>query len=362
MNKRSKFAGLALSATLAAGTLFTVAPAGITYANEQTAVAFSDLDPTGDDYQPILALAERGIIKGYPDGTYKPGRDITRQQAAKIIAGALELDTKNVKDPGYTDLSKDSEYYGPIAALTEAGILSGTVKDGKKVINPASNLSRAQMAKIIAEAYDLDHEVSYTAPFTDVTADEWHAGYVQALYNLGITKGVGNVYAENDFVTRGQMAMFIHRAENSGEAVKTVEAARDLIYDFLESKSEVKDNNGVVIVETAFDRETGVYDVFIDADTNIASLLSALGKLKEVGLLSEDITKLGLTHLKVADNKPVDLTKDFDAAVNTLTQQVIDEVLRDGKISSHNIPVEATITVGKYTLKEEITLNGNLKR
>ena len=52
---------------------------------------------SSEEGQAIINLAQRGIISGYPDGTFKPENSITRTQAAKILAGILKLDTVHVK-------------------------------------------------------------------------------------------------------------------------------------------------------------------------------------------------------------------------------------------------------------------------
>ena len=39
----------------------------------------------------ILALVDQGIIKGYPDGTFRPYQYITRGDAAVMVARALGL-------------------------------------------------------------------------------------------------------------------------------------------------------------------------------------------------------------------------------------------------------------------------------
>lgn len=60
-------------------------------------IIFPDINPTNEEGKAIIQLAERGIISGYTDGTFKPANPITRTQAAKILAGILKLDTVHVK-------------------------------------------------------------------------------------------------------------------------------------------------------------------------------------------------------------------------------------------------------------------------
>ena len=79
--------------------------------------SFSDVKESHADFEGISTLYAAGIISGYPDGTFKPDTNVTRGQAAKMIAGALKLDTKEVEDPKFTDISASNPYYGSIAPL-----------------------------------------------------------------------------------------------------------------------------------------------------------------------------------------------------------------------------------------------------
>ena len=47
---------------------------------------FKDVPPTKHFAESVNELAERNVIGGYPDGTFKPSNSITRGQAAAIIA------------------------------------------------------------------------------------------------------------------------------------------------------------------------------------------------------------------------------------------------------------------------------------
>ena len=42
-------------------------------------------------YKHIEYLAQQGVVRGYVDGYYRPGRYVTRDQMAVYIARAFEL-------------------------------------------------------------------------------------------------------------------------------------------------------------------------------------------------------------------------------------------------------------------------------
>ena len=83
---------LAMASALATSAIIIAPPA-------HAKIIFPDINPTNEEGKAIIQLAERGIISGYMDGTFKPANPITRTQVAKILAGILKLDTVHVKIP-----------------------------------------------------------------------------------------------------------------------------------------------------------------------------------------------------------------------------------------------------------------------
>lgn len=136
-NKRNKF----LTATAAALAVTAVAVAPVSAASP-----FSDVKESHADFDGIATLYAAGIISGYPDGTFKPDTNVTRGQAAKMIAGALKLDTKDVENPNFTDIDASNPYYGSIAALVELKVISGY---GDKTFRPNQTITHGDLAKIL---------------------------------------------------------------------------------------------------------------------------------------------------------------------------------------------------------------------
>ncbi|WP_158232084.1 S-layer homology domain-containing protein [Sporosarcina sp. P16b] len=213
MKKSSKASHKLFKATLAT-TVATGAFVAAVPMVTNAAVSFKDVKPGVHYYEPVLELAGRGVVKGYDDGTYRPNASVTRAQSAKILAHVLDLDTTNVKDPGFSDVKKGTPYYGPIAALAQAGYIKGYEENGVKTFKPNDNLKRSQMAKILTLGFDLEESALAANRFKDVKPTDAYAGYVAALLALDITTGTTpTTFAPNGLVTRGQMATFVVRTE-----------------------------------------------------------------------------------------------------------------------------------------------------
>lgn len=175
----------------------------------QTDANFKDVHADTEQGKAIQSLVDRNIVSGYDDGTFRPSNPVTRGQIAKILAGALNLDTENVTNPNFSDVPTTHPNYKYIAALENAGIINGS----KGKYNPNNPVTRGQVAKILTIAYELEI-LGGDAPFTDIKGHEFEL-YIWALYSNNITTGVTpTTYGVYQPVTRGQLAVFIKRIEN----------------------------------------------------------------------------------------------------------------------------------------------------
>ncbi|KGR91902.1 hypothetical protein CD30_03075 [Ureibacillus massiliensis 4400831 = CIP 108448 = CCUG 49529] len=187
----------------AAALLFTVP---VTISAKAEGLSFKDVPKDADYYPFVQKLTKFKILGGYEDNTFKPTQYVTRAQAASILAKVLELDLTNVKDPGFSDVSKENSHYAAIAKLTEMGVFSKQEK-----FNPNNPLTRAQMAAILVPAFNLKSDEIKTYP--DVKKDDWHYHVVGTFGALNITAVEGN-YNPNGYVKRANLAAFIVRLIN----------------------------------------------------------------------------------------------------------------------------------------------------
>lgn len=84
---------------------------------------FSDVDVTHPEYPYLVELKNRGIIMGYPDGTFRPDKTLTRGQMAKIIALSFEL--KGTHKAIFTDVTKSNQYNPTIYSLLANKVTNG---------------------------------------------------------------------------------------------------------------------------------------------------------------------------------------------------------------------------------------------
>ena len=151
-----------------------------------SAKEFSDVPQTKHYAEAVYDLAERHIIGGYPDGTFSRGIQSQGDRQQLSSRKMIDLDTTNVKNPGFKDVSTANGYYKAIAAMANKGIISG-YGDGR--FGPNDPIKRGQMASILVKAFDLPREYVYNHPFKDIGNSQSHVDNILAIYALGITSG-----------------------------------------------------------------------------------------------------------------------------------------------------------------------------
>ena len=188
----------------------------------KSAQPFPDVPPSKHFAEAVNDLAARAIIGGYPDGTFKPGNSITRGQAAAIIVKMTKLDTVNVKDPKFKDVTMANGYYKAIATLADKGVING-YGDGR--FGPNDFITRAQMASILIKAFELPLYRDPDYGFKDVVHKNSHRDGIYSLYQLGLTTGTSpTTFSPNDSITRGQAAKLLKASEEVKAGILTLHA------------------------------------------------------------------------------------------------------------------------------------------
>jgi hypothetical protein len=112
---------------------------------------FTDVSDANVHAANIDVMAEAGVVAGFPDGTFRPGLSITRGQLASLLARAEGL--APAEPPyGFTDIA-GSVHAGSIQALADAGIVEG-FPDG--TFGVGAPIRRDQTASLLARWLELD--------------------------------------------------------------------------------------------------------------------------------------------------------------------------------------------------------------
>jgi uncharacterized repeat protein (TIGR02543 family) len=156
----------------------------------------------------ITEAVQQGIVSGYQDGTFKPNALITRAEFSVMLAKALKLDGQGAP-LGFIDAKNIGAWAKvSVAQAAEAGIISGYSDNS---FRPGANITRTELAVMIARAYSTEAATAGSSGFTDESEiPDWARGAVSLVKELGIVSGKnGNKFAPQDTATRAEAVTMI---------------------------------------------------------------------------------------------------------------------------------------------------------
>ncbi len=157
-----------------------------------------------------LYLKAFGYISGYPDGTFKPEKDITRAEMVRIMfefsneaKAALNKQTEPLNN--FKDVPTDhwAKQYIEIAA--QVGLVSGY---GNGIFKPNNNITHAEALTMIMNVHSLRQAVG-------TWDDPWPNNYLKyALFHGYIENGSNFETLTLDNAKRGDVAIYISKVRN----------------------------------------------------------------------------------------------------------------------------------------------------
>ncbi len=192
-----------------------------------SAAAFSDVTSNYNWAKDAIAkLADDGVIAGYPDGTFKPGNNITKEEAISLLArmlGASEPLNSRVVSLSNVLFENTLKSYNTYAKEAAAYLMYKKVlsEDDLTTYLSASNkgepLKRYEAATLLAKCLGgevwLKSNPDVTLSFADAADVPAAArGYVYFASEAGVMQGMeNNKFVPMGDVTRAQIAVMIHR-------------------------------------------------------------------------------------------------------------------------------------------------------
>jgi len=131
-------------------------------------------------------IYQQTFLNGYPDGTFRPDRNISRAEVAAALTRALGLGSSTIA-PAYPDVPATHWAASAIQIMKEEGIMIG---DTSGKFRPDAPITRAEVATAllrllkVAPLQNLPFSI-----FPDVPATYWAAGYIAAMQGKGYING-----------------------------------------------------------------------------------------------------------------------------------------------------------------------------
>lgn len=150
-------------------------------------------------YSDVARAVAAGYIQGFPDGTMRPDALISRQEAAAVMARVMLPGVTRTRALAFSDAASIPAWSrNSIAVMAEAGYLSG-YPDGS--IRPFANISRAEVAAIVGKGLGIT--VTPTIAVTGYNVRDYGARgdgstddteAIQDAVDVAYARGGGTVY------------------------------------------------------------------------------------------------------------------------------------------------------------------------
>lgn len=303
--------------------------------NSETFAQMSDIENHWAKKE-IGILAEKGVLEGYSDGTFRPENHITKVEFYKTINALLGFDREI--DVVYPDVKKNDWFYHEVRKGAAAGYLS---LEGK--INPNVPITREEAARIIGIAFGLENDgVEVAEGFVDGKEISQSAkGYVGVLKEKGYIEG----YPDGSFKPRGN----ITRAE---ACKMIVNVSGNIVKTPGEYTQNVNGNMVVTVPGVVLKDMTIEGDLYISEGVSngpiIIKNVNVKGEVYITAGEKNNITFENSSMKKVVVNREGSKLEFKKSKVNTL------------EICSKNVHIKYDGEVDKLIAKEDVNINDKL--
>lgn len=272
-------------------------------ASSAMAVSFSDVTKSGSSgwaYDYIMDLAQKGVINGYDDGTYKPENFVSFLETISLLDGvmapsATEKTEALAKHKAYLANFSDITWgHDRVAVALERGVITktdleqardaGMLKNGTKVYN-----SRYTVAMMTARALQLKEKSVSILAYKDLKdIAEAGRGYISALIDAGILHkdGRDGSFLPKESIKRSEMA-------------KIIKIAYDYAASHKQTELEKKTENGTLVEAYEVGKVSYIVYTPKNSSTNTSAKLDSDTKIVDKN--NRTVAAKDLTNYKGAE-------------------------------------------------------------
>lgn len=204
-----KFFAIVLTLALALGIMSTIP----VYATQ----AFDDVPADHWAFDYISEMVARGVLSGYPNGSFQPGKTITRAEFSTAMCLAAGLDPAAVDSTSYRDVDA-ADWYAPYVECGKDYLAGYVSDDGQPYYMPDAAALREDIAVALVklkgyDASSYDESVLETT-FTDYQTISLDArAYVAAAVEQGLISGYDDrTFRGQSTITRAEAATLLWKA------------------------------------------------------------------------------------------------------------------------------------------------------
>jgi hypothetical protein len=169
--------------------------------------------------QPIENNATVGLVNGYPDGTFRPERALTRAELATLLVRAKGL---KLPDRQAQKIFKDVKPDFWAAKYIEVAQKEGLVKGyPDKSFRPNNKINKAEGIAVLVRFDNLKLAEVDSKPYWDISTNHWAAKYIQAAKDNGMLKFIErNQLRPKEALVRSESVEMLAKTQLAGGKIK----------------------------------------------------------------------------------------------------------------------------------------------
>lgn len=353
-----------LTKTIAVILCLVMAAGSLAFADEAQPISAKVKDYEGHWAQAtIQKWIDEGRVTGYTDGSYKPDNNVTRAEFVKMVNGIVDFDGNG--KASYTDVPATEWYYDYIGVAQELGYIAGYT-GGE--FRPNANITREQAALMLARLQYLEGDASSVDKFTDkASISSWAAEAVGAASEAGFITGYSDKsFGPSKNLTRAEAITMLdnvlnnaknHVVFNAGTKIENFVFDGDLVIAETVGEGDVTLNNVTVngALKVLGGGENSLYFNNVKVDRVVVSkegvrlVLGNGTEIQEVELTSETIlenTDGSIAKIVVNGDGTVTLKGKFDEVeVNSEADIVLNNATVAKLVAEKPILIKGTGTI-----------------
>ncbi|MBU0686622.1 MAG: S-layer homology domain-containing protein [Candidatus Margulisbacteria bacterium] len=190
-------------------------------------LTFKDINKDYWGKLPVEYLATLGIIAGYPDGTFRPEGNITRAELSTLLVRSKKEEIPAALDDVFLDMGKGHWASKYIKLAVDSGYVKGYPDNTFK---PSRNINRVEGIVLISRYAELKEPLALIeSPFPDLPGRHWAAKDITAAKQGGLLKYLGGQRLEPlQALTRGEAAEIISKTSFIDNKIHSLTTFQDI--------------------------------------------------------------------------------------------------------------------------------------
>ncbi len=172
-------------------------------------INFIDIKTSDWFYEDVMTMAEKGILNGYLDNSFKPQNNITYGEIFKVVCEAFDIGKMQTEANAHWAKG----YYDALVA-------QNIILENFDLTQINNYATRDDLANLIFEGFGIN-SINILQVFEDT-----NSSVVNTLYELGIINGVSSegklFFYPNTFISRAEACAIVNRSDSVFQNTKTI--------------------------------------------------------------------------------------------------------------------------------------------